>query len=135
LRSVWTLNATPARVRWRFDAVGLLCALHGSAGAQTVVFEDNFERESLGLNITSLTNWTVTAGNVDVIGSGFEDIYPGNGNYLDMDGTWGNATIQSTSISLVPGTYQMSFRSRSFHRDTRWRVCRPQGQRGPDDVV
>ena len=89
---------------------GLLCALHGSAGAQTVVFEDNFDDEPLGETITSLTNWTVTAGNVDVIGSGFYDFYPGNEHYLDMDGTRENATIQSTAISLVPGTYQLSFR-------------------------
>jgi hypothetical protein len=87
-----------------------LLMLHEPAWAQTVVFEDNFDNEPLGLAVTSLSNWTVTAGNVDVIGSGFNDFYPGNGNYLDLDGTCGNATIQSTAISLVPGSYQLSFR-------------------------
>jgi hypothetical protein len=56
---------------------GLLLSLHDSASAQVVVFQDTFDSEPLGLNITSLTNWTVTAGNVDVIGVRFLRLLPG----------------------------------------------------------
>ncbi len=51
-----------------------------------IVFEDTFDSESVGVGYTSLTNWAVTSGNVDVIGDGYHNIYPGNGRYLDMDG-------------------------------------------------
>jgi hypothetical protein len=91
----------------------LLCGLlmlHDTARAQTVIFQDSFDNQTLGLAITSLNNWTVTAGNVDVIGPGFFDLYPGNGHYLDMDGSCGNATIQSPPLNLAPGVYQLSFR-------------------------
>jgi hypothetical protein len=74
-----------------------------------IVFEDDFEEEPLRYNATSLTKWTVTDGNVDVIGQGVSDFYPGNGHYLDLDGTCGSATIQSVPISLAPGTYHLSF--------------------------
>lgn len=87
----------------------LALSFPGSASGQVVVFQDTFDGEPLGLGVTTLTNWTVTAGNVDVIGPGFFDLFPGNGNYLDMDGTCGSATIVSTPINLIPGTYQLSF--------------------------
>lgn len=88
--------------------LGLLLSLHDSANAQVVVFQDTFDGEPLAGNSTTLTNWTVTAGNVDVIGPGFADIYPGNGNYLDMEGC-ANGTIQSPPLSLTAGTYQLTF--------------------------
>ncbi len=76
-----------------------------------VVFSDTFDPEPLGLSRFVLTNWAVTAGNVDVIGLGLFDLYPGNGNYLDMDGSAAptNATIVSTPLTLSPGCYQLSF--------------------------
>lgn len=90
----------------------LLLALPPSASAQTSMFEDTFDSELVGLNITALTNWIVT-GNLDVIGSGppsFFDLYSGNGNYLDMDGSCGNASIESKMMfNLSPGTYELSF--------------------------
>lgn len=77
-----------------------------------VLFEDNFDSEPVGLGKTTLTKWNVTAGNVDVIGNSFFDLYPGNGRYLDMDGTpAANATIRSKALlNLNPGTYQLSFK-------------------------
>lgn len=94
---------------WLLGVVALIgLPLHTSVSAQTIVFQDTFDSELLGTT-TVLSNWTVTAGNVDVIGPGFADLYPGNGNYLDMDGTCGSATIQSPSLNLSPGTYQLSF--------------------------
>ena len=94
-----------------FIAIGiaLLASFYliSSASAQTVVFQDDFEAETLGAQ--TLTNWTVTpAGGIDVIGPGFADMYPGNGLYVDMAGCT-NGTITSPSLTLPAGTYQLSF--------------------------
>ena len=88
-------------------AVGLFWSVT-LAVADSTVFSDTFDSEDLAANCTSLANWTVTAGNVDVIGPGSADFYPGNGNYLDLEGC-ANGTIQSPSLSLSGGTYQLSF--------------------------
>ena len=51
--------------------------------AQAVpLFNDTFDSEALGLN-QALDNWTVSDGTIDVIGPGFFDLHPGNGNYLE----------------------------------------------------
>ena len=86
----------------------------GGDGGGGVVFQDDFDAETHGAT-TTLANWTITANNVDVLGSiptPNVDFYPGNGNYLDMEGTpAGNATITTkTPLSLSPGTYQLSFK-------------------------
>ena len=88
--------------------LGLLVWFHNPVSAQSTVFQDTFDAESQGLNKTTLTNWTVT-GKVDVIGTGFFPFYPGNGNYLDMDGSPGNGTITPAPLTLSPGCYQLSF--------------------------
>lgn len=90
-------------------AVALSCAL--SAPAQSaVIFSDNFDSYSAGTNATAFGgNWTVSNGTVDVIGNGFFDFYPGNGLYIDLDGSSNNAgdfTSQSLSLS---GSYVLSF--------------------------
>lgn len=106
---------------------GLLVALAmiaGTAGVSSAslisVFYDPFDEETLGLGITALSNWTVTAGNVDVIGAvgstTLYDLYPGHGKYLDMDGTatatvpsgQTNATIHTTAV-FSPGWYTLTF--------------------------
>ena len=73
-----------------------------------LVFQDDFEAETL--RTQSLTNWTVTpaTNGIDVIGPGFADEYPGNGLYLDMAGCT-NGTITSPPLTLAAGTYQLSF--------------------------
>ena len=56
-------------------------------------------------------NWTVSDGSVDMIGAGTSwDLLPGNGKYLDMDGSTGDAgKITSISMALAPGDYVLSF--------------------------
>lgn len=93
-------------------------ALNASAG--TVVFSDNFAADSFALGVTNtstnnlLANWNIVAGNVDVIGSdgvnSSFNFYPGNGKYLDLDGTGqpSNAQIQ-TVASFGPGEYTLTF--------------------------
>jgi hypothetical protein len=91
-------------------ALALAC---GSLGAQTLFFDD-FNDESPGLNRTP-TGWTVTNGTVDIIGSGpngtLFDALPGNGYYIDLDGsTMVAGRLSSTALSFAAGTtYELSF--------------------------
>ncbi|MDJ0661811.1 MAG: PEP-CTERM sorting domain-containing protein [Crocosphaera sp.] len=72
------------------------------AEASVILLQDNFDSENGGsgaLNYNSFVNWDVTDGTVDLIGNGSFDFFPGNGLYLDMDGTSANAgTLQSKSV-------------------------------------
>lgn len=89
----------------------LALVLFSSSAAQAIpLFSDNFNGEAQALN-TTLDNWTVSDGTIDVIGTGFFDFYSGNGNYLDLDGSSGNAgKITTTSnFSFLAGTYTLSF--------------------------
>jgi hypothetical protein len=88
-------------------AVGCgLAALPAQAG---VVLNENFNAVGQGLNATNIgPNFTVTNGAVDVIGTGFFDFYPGNGNYVDLDGSM---LLLGTigSAAFGPGTYHLTF--------------------------
>jgi len=92
-------------------ALAIAFAGVGSAQAATTLFSDNFDSEALGLS-TALDNWTVTDGTVDVIGPGLFDIYPGNGNYLDLDGSTGNgARIETAAFAFTKGqSYTLNFK-------------------------
>ena len=84
-----------------------------SANAVPVtLFEDNFDGQSQATN-ASLNGWTVSNGTIDVIGApNFFNLYPGNGNYLDMDGSNLNggkiSTVQTFDI-LAGVEYFISF--------------------------
>jgi len=91
----------------------LVLAVHTSASAY-VMFSDNFNTENGGvgtLNYTGFANWDVSGGSVDLIGNKYFDFYPGNGLYVDLDGSTGNAGILTTktAFAFAPGTYQLSF--------------------------
>lgn len=96
-------------------AAALLCA--SSAQAATV-FSDNFDSDVLVLNSTSfLGGWTVSGGTVDTIGPGLYDVFPGNGHYIDLDGSTGSAGLFSKSLNAVAGTtYTVSFDLAGNHR-------------------
>ena len=91
-----------------------LCA--GSSRAALIFFDD-FDSYTLGCPWPGNANWAVSDGTVDMIGKdsvGTElwNLLPGNGLYLDMDGSSnpGDAgKITSNSISLAPGNYVLSF--------------------------
>lgn len=88
----------------------LTSAMAASAHAK-FLFEDNFNAETQARN-ASLTHWTVSNGSIDVIGTGYFDFYPENGNFLDLDGSTRNAgkITTHTAFSLNPGvTYLLSF--------------------------
>lgn len=94
-------------------ALSLCCALLAVSSKAAVIFQDNFNSEHGGvgiLNYTGFANWTVSNGTVDLIGNGYFDFYPGNGLYVDLDGSTSQAgKLISTSLSLGAGTYVLSF--------------------------
>ena len=92
----------------------------GTARA-TIILNDNFNTENGGvgvLNYAGFANWSVADGTVDLIGNGYFDFQPGNGLYVDMDGSTGNAGKMTSSLfSLAAGNYQLSFELAGNHRN------------------
>lgn len=81
----------------------------GGAQASTVVFSDNFNSDAQGLN-TVPAGWSLTQGTVDIIGTGFFDYFPGNGNYIDLNGsTFQYGGIGTLPPSFGPGHYTLTF--------------------------
>ncbi|HIV73148.1 MAG TPA: PEP-CTERM sorting domain-containing protein [Candidatus Aquabacterium excrementipullorum] len=81
------------------------------------IFTDNFDANPLGLNITP-TGWSVSSGSVDVIGDGYFDFLPGNGRYLDLDGSTSSAGVLSRSLLLAGNTsYIATFQLAGNHRN------------------
>lgn len=98
----------------RFPILVSAALLVSATAAQgQVVFSDTFDAENGGVgafNYNTFANWTVSNGAVDLIGNGAFDFYPGNGLYVDLDGTqFDAATFTSTSVNLLPGPYTLSF--------------------------
>ncbi len=107
--------------------VGALTICGGVSANAGTVFSDNFNSENGGsgaLNYTGFANWNVgsytgspagqgpvigNSGSVDLIGNGFYNFYPGNGLYVDLDGSTGNAGILTSKMTFGPGTYVISF--------------------------
>lgn len=85
-------------------------AAPASAG---IVFSDNFNTENSGngvLNFAGFTNWTVQGGTVDLIGvTGGFDLQPGNGLYVDLDGSTGSIGALTTKSTFGPNSYVLSF--------------------------
>jgi hypothetical protein len=93
-----------------------LAAILGSAAmasADSILFSDNFNSENGGvpvLNYYGFANWTVTSGSVDLIGNGYFDFLPGNGLYVDLDGSTNQAgTMVSKPMALDAGSYLFQF--------------------------
>jgi hypothetical protein len=93
-------------------AVGLAAAPANAS----IIFQDNFDAENGGkgtLNFVKFSQWTVTKGTVDLIGQKTAwDFFPGQGLYLDMDGSGkdsGGITWNESRV-LGPGAYTISFK-------------------------
>ncbi|MGX4770550.1 hypothetical protein ACWAUC_12220 [Bradyrhizobium guangdongense] len=92
-------------------AACIIGAFVAAAPAQAaVVLSENFNSVPQGLNASTVgSNFSVTQGTVDVIGAGGSfNFYPGNGSYLDLDGS----SFQLGTISSAvfgSGTYTLSF--------------------------
>ena len=92
-------------------AVFCMLSLCTSSTKAALIFFDDFDSYASAYNWAGEGNWTTTESSVDLIGAGTSwDLLPGNGLYLDMDGSTGNAgTIESISIALAPGDYILSY--------------------------
>jgi len=100
----------------------IVMCVFAAGPAMADIFFDDFNSENGGagvLNYTGFANWTVTEGTVDLIGNGFYDFLPGNGLYVDLDGSTKDSGIMTTttSLSLDPGTYTLSFDLAGNHRN------------------
>lgn len=86
----------------------------GSAAQAAPVYADDFNANPVGLN-TVPAGWTVGGGTVDLIGSSSNgaafDFLPGNGVYIDLDGSSNQAgLLTSPLLSLLGGvTYTATF--------------------------
>jgi hypothetical protein len=107
----------PEQGAWKMRrSLGMLvvfaCLTAGSAQAAPI-FSDNFNGENGGvgaLNYTGFTNFAISGGTVDLIGNGFFDFLPGNGLYVDLDGSTSQAGLMSADpLSLGAGDYTLSF--------------------------
>lgn len=93
--------------------LSMLTIFVGSSEAAFVFYED-FDSYALELNWTGDGGWVASsgiAGTVDLIGDGGAyDLLPGNGRYLDMDGSTMNAGMVSyAGINLAAGDYVLYF--------------------------
>lgn len=80
--------------------------------AAVTIFSDNFDTDALATNQTTFNGgWTVSGGTVDLIGNpGFFDFLPGNGRYVDLDGSSWQAGEFHKDLSLTAGVqYTLSF--------------------------
>lgn len=84
-----------------------------------VIFSDYFDGYAVAYNANAFGgNWTVSNGSVDVVGPGYFDFFPGNGNYIDLDGSTGDAGVfTSKTLNLNAGTYTFEF---VLSGSTRW---------------
>ncbi len=78
------------------------------------IFTDDIDDENGGVgeaNYEGWANWTVTEGCVDLHGPGAKDPLPGNGVYMDLDGTCLEAGTMETkaTFDLDVGDYTLEF--------------------------
>ena len=114
------LRRTGLAVTLLFSVMAVSCGKSPTAPSlvsvddASVLFTDNFDNENNKqgvFNWTSFANWNVLQGCVDLHGNGLFDVQPGNGLYVDLDGSCAaGGTIESkTAFTLAPGTYVLEF--------------------------
>jgi PEP-CTERM motif len=92
------------------------CLTATTPALAAVVLEDDFDASGpSGLNWGGDSAFTSTSapGSVDLIGNGFFDFYPGQGLYVDLDGSTGfgnDPAGELTSLAAFgPGSYELTF--------------------------
>jgi PEP-CTERM motif len=105
-------------------AAGAVAAVLAAQAVQAkTVLSDNFNSDAQTLNWSGDSSFTSLPGpsnegpgmaSTDLIGTNFFDFYPGNGNYVDLDGTtgWGNlpfSGVLQSNASFGAGKYTVSF--------------------------
>ncbi|PTR16131.1 putative secreted protein with PEP-CTERM sorting signal [Nitrosospira sp. Nsp2] len=91
------------------------------------IFSDNFDSyapDQLNWVPPGISGWTITGGTVDLHGAGGGyDVLPGNGSYVDLDGSSFASGLFLNNVNLTGGTtYLLSFdlsgSQRGIHTDT-----------------
>ena len=104
----------------KFRMLAVAAAMVLSAGAHAApVYADNFDGDAQGLNV-GVTGWNLSGGTIDVVpvGGSFHFLGAGNGNYVDLDGSTGQAgTLTQTLTGLADGNYALTFELAGNHRD------------------
>jgi len=98
------------KIKLAIMAAAVVFVFSVSATAASV-FSDNFDTDALALNQTTFNGgWVVSGGTVDLIGDGFYDFLPGNGRYVDLDGSSNQAGEFHKDLSLTAGLqYTLAF--------------------------
>jgi hypothetical protein len=95
-------------------ALGLGATMAPAQAANITSLSDNFDTENSSSGVTNYTgfaNWNVLGGGtVDLIGAGYFDYYPGNGLYVDLDGSNLSSGVLTTKSEFAAGQYQLSFK-------------------------
>ena len=99
-----------------------LCALAIILGSVSIGFaatvtllNDDFDTENGGIravNYNNFVNWTVSNGTVDLCGTDPWNFLPGNGLYVDLDGSTSDAGLITTKtvFGFEPGySYELSY--------------------------
>jgi hypothetical protein len=104
-------------MKWVFASVALIATCCSTATAAPL-FSDNFGASGADVfNWNGAPNWTVSSGSVDLIGAGGGfDLIPGNGRYVDLDGSTNQAGLFQTVMSFGSGTYLVQFSLGGSHR-------------------
>ncbi|MBC6432664.1 PEP-CTERM sorting domain-containing protein [Nostoc sp. HG1] len=89
-------------------AIGFATTNSVSAASVTTLLQDDFNQENNGvgtLNYNQFANFNVKNGSVDLIGNTLFNFLPGNGLYVDLDGSTGKAgTLESkTTFNFQAG--------------------------------
>jgi predicted outer membrane repeat protein len=104
-------------------AIALLAgAAFAQAASAGVVLQDDFNSDAQMLNWTGDAVFTSNAvldtggaiASTDLIGTNFFDFFPGNGNYVDLDGSTGYGNVPTagqleSNTSFGAGTYTLTF--------------------------
>jgi hypothetical protein len=87
-------------------AAALACVFTMPAHAVTTVFSDNFNSNSADVLNGTPAGWSLISGTTDIIGNGgVFDWYPGNGSYIDLDGSSGDLGQNTLLLSNTIGNY------------------------------
>ena len=96
----------------KFAAAAAMLGASLSSHAAVTILSDNFDADKTTNNATRFVHgWTVSDGTVDVDGTGFvHNEMPGNGHYVDLDGSTKRAGVLSNSFTAgAGGIYTLSF--------------------------
>lgn len=110
-----TLKATDSDLKFGTDTVSVLVNPIPdvpNVPSTQIILKDDIDDENGGVatkNVETLSNFNVTRQCIDLHGPGSTNPLPGNGLYIDMDGTCNQAgRIESkTAYSLAAGTYML----------------------------